>query len=227
MPSPLIQYLGTERIPRPARRVRGVRRSRRMLPRFRRGYRSARKYNLYHFKRTLYLQDIIGLNTTVNYSNHFGFTLAQLPDASNFTGLYDEYRINKVVFQIIPKWSESSLNTSAVNASMQQIHTAIDYDDSLALPTATGLNEITQYQSHKFTRGNQIHTRVIVPKLEMATAGALAGQSPKARQWLDCDNTTVLHNGVKVFATKLIGSAGFEQYFDVRITTYMSFRNVV
>jgi hypothetical protein len=202
-----------------ARRNMGTRRRR--LNRGYSGYK--RRYNLYHFKRSVYLADTLSVDALVNTSTSYGFTLGQLPDASNFIGLYDEYRINKVIIKFIPKYTDVILNTAGVNASMQQLHTAIDYDDSLALPSATALNEITQYQSHKFTQGNRIHTRVLVPKIELSVGGG--GQAPKSRQWLDCDNSTVLHNGVKVFIPRLNVAATV--FYDVQITTYLSFRNVL
>lgn len=199
---------------RPRRYVRRIgRRMNRRIPR------------VYNYKRTLFLENSISTNALgLNYSNHFGFTLGMLPSASDFTNLYDEYRINKVVFKIIPKFSQVLSSSGSGVSHLTQVHTAFDYDDSLALPQATALSEITQYQTHRMSRGNAVHTRVIVPKCEINVSG-LSG-APKAYQWLDCDNTTILHNGIKVVIPKLL-PAGTEQFWDVQMDVYMSFRNVI
>lgn len=186
-------------------------------------YRKKSRYNLYHFKRTLFQSSNIQVSSVLPYSNHFGFTLGQLPDVSNFTGLYDEYRINKVVIKFLPKFNNTLQGTGIANY-MNQVHTAIDYDDSLSLPTAQAINEITQYQSHKITPGARVVTRVIVPKVELTSSGA--GQAPKSRQWLDCDNTSVLHNGLKVVIPPADNASSLICY-DTQITVYMSFRNVL
>lgn len=209
-----------------ARRKLSMRKRRMGRPRV---YLNKRRYNVYHFKRTVFYENVIGVNNLVNYVTAWGFTLGQLPDVSNFSGLYDEYRINKVVYKIIPKFSELVVNTNDSSGQaklLPQIHSCIDYDDSLSLSQANGLNEVTQYQTHKMTMGNQIHTRVLVPKMELVGDGS-AGV-PKARQWIDTDNTTALHNGVKVFIPKLLSANASTQLdYDVQITTYLSFRNVL
>lgn len=219
MPSPVIQYLGTERLRQPARRVGRARRGMRRMPRFK--SRFSKRYNVYHYKRSVFYQNIISVDNLFNYTNHWGFTLGQLPDASNFTGLYDEYKINKVVLKILPKFSQTL--QSATSNQLGQILTAIDYDDANSLPQATCIDEISQYQSFRIHPGNRPVTRVIVPKVELTGSGV---QAPKSRQWLDCDNTTSLHNGLKIVLPKLSAS-GTTMNYDVLVTHYMSFRNVL
>lgn len=207
-----------------------LRRRARPLPRRRRPVRrmmrrraplgSPRK--VYNYKRSVFLQSAIQVSNLVDYSNHFGFTLGQLPNATEFTGLYDEYRINKVVIKLIPKFNSTLQGTGIANY-MNQVHTCLDYDDANALPTATAINDITQYQSHRMTMGARTVTRVVVPKIELTGSGA---QAPKAYQWLDTDQTAALHNGVKVVIPKCDNASSLIIY-DLQITTYLSFRNVV
>lgn len=209
-----------------ARRKLAQRRRRLGRPRL---YGSGRtRYNVYHFKRSVYYQNVISVDNLTNYVTAWGFTLAQLPGYSNFTELYDEYRINKVVMKIIPKFNEVVIPTDSSSGEVKvlsQVHTAIDYDDSLSLPQASALDDICQYQNHKMTMGNRMHTRVLVPRVELAADSSYS--APKARQWLDCDNATALHNGIKVCIPKLqSANTSLEINYDVQITTYLSFRNV-
>lgn len=201
------------------------RRGRRMMRRRLARRKPAAAPRVYHYKRSVFYENIVTVDNTVNYSNSWGFTLGMLPSASDFTNLYDEYCITKAVLKFIPKISQATLQSGVTtgNSLLTQIHTAIDYDDSNSLTNATALSEITQYQSHRMSRGNQTHTRVIVPKVEVTGS---TGQYPKAYQWIDCDNTTVLHNGVKVVIPKL-PVANTLLYYDAMITLYFKCRNVL
>lgn len=180
---------------------------------------------VYHYKRSVFYENNLQVDSLVNYSNSWGFTLAMLPNYTDFTNLYDEYCITKAVIRFIPKISQVTAQSgvSTPNELLTQLHTAIDYDDSAALPTATALNEITQYQSHRMSRGHQTHTRVLVPKIEVTGS---SGQYPKAFQWIDCDTPTVLHNGVKVVVPKL-PIANTVMYYDAMVTLYFKCRNVL
>lgn len=210
---------------------RGGRRRRVARPRRRYGRRYPRRPRLglgnrvYNFKRTLFLENSIGVTAAGTlYSNHFGFTLGMLPAATDFTNLFDQYRINKVVWKAIPKFNTVNALSGAGNALLAQVHTAIDYDDSAALPTGTALSEITQYQTHRMHRGTAVVRRTIVPKAELTGSGASV--FPKAYQWIDCDNTAILHNGIKVVIPKPL-PAGTEMWYDVQMDVYLSCKNVV
>ena len=105
----------------------------------------SRRPNLYHMKRKVFYQDAIVVSATT-YANAWSFNLSQLPNYTDFTNLYDQYRINKIVFKIIPKFSEASINAgTANNANLAQIHSVIDYDDAV---TPTALSDLVQYQSY-------------------------------------------------------------------------------
>lgn len=179
---------------------------------------------VHHFKRTLYLENNIQATSSVATSTSFGFTLNMLPNVTDFTNLFDMYCIKKVVWKLIPRFSQFNGVYSNPNDLLAQVHTCIDYDDALPLPTTTGLSAITQYESHRVTRGNRVHTRSVVPKLEI-DAGA-SYSLPKAYQWVDCDNVTALHNGIKLFIPQLPGTGNTLSY-DTQMVVYFKCKNVV
>lgn len=181
--------------------------------------RMPRQPNVYHFKRKFFLIDAIVVNSGVDDKRGIGFALQNLPNFTDFTNLYDMYRINKVVYKIIPKYTQQTI--TALTNNVQQIHSVLDYDDITAPGT---ISDLTQYQNHKMTRGNQIHTRVIVPKVLNTTAGL--NTAPKSYQWLDCDNTGIVHRGLKLYIPAP-GSAGLTLSYDVEATFYVSFKHVV
>lgn len=190
----------------------------------RRYYKKKNPYanRVYNFKRKLFLQDwtVVGATQATGVRQ---FALSDLPGYQDFTSLYDMYKINKVIFKIIPKYTEAPLasGTSVANSNIQQIHSAIDYDDGTA---AANINVLTQYQSHRMTRGNKIHTRTLVPKVQ-ANVSSLSAL-PKANQWIDCDQPAVAHSGVK-YIIPAASAAGTFTYYDLEVTMYLSMKNVL
>lgn len=176
---------------------------------------------VYSFKRKVFLQDYAVVSTT-QAAVAQQFALADLPGFTDFTNLYDMYKITKVIFKLIPKFTNVALAAgSPNNSNLQQIHSVIDYDDATAPST---IGQLCQYQSHRMTRGTQIHSRTFVPKVQ-TTVSALSA-APKANQWIDCDQTTINHRGVK-FIIPAAGTAGTTVYYDAEITMYLAMKNVL
>lgn len=209
-------------IRRSAPRRRLIRRklmARRYRP-IRRGMLGRPRPNVYHFKRKYFVVDAFAVTTGTDFKLGVNFALSNLPTFTDFTNLYDMYRINKIVYKIIPKYSQANLS-GGLNANLQQIHSAIDYDDTVA---PVSISDLTQYQTHRMTRGNGIHTRVLVPKVNLSINNF--ADAPKAKQWIDCDDSTVLHRGLKLYIPAPLG-ADITVSYDVEATFYMSFKNVV
>lgn len=179
--------------------------------------------NVYNFKRTQYYTSAFTVTTATAYAQAWSFNLSLLPNATDFTNLYDQYMIKKVVFKIIPKHTQNEINSGLTsNDDLPQIHSALDYDDQT---NPTSIQQLCEYQSHKMTRGNKVHTRVIVPKIELGSTG-VAANIPKAFQWIDCDSPTVDHRGIKVFIPQTV-TAGTQLFYDVMVTYYFSMKNVL
>lgn len=186
----------------------------------RRGMWNPSKPNVYHFKRKYFVVDAFAVTTGSDFKLGVNFSLANLPNFTDFTNLYDMYRVNKIVYKIIPKFSETTM-TTGINANLQQIHSVIDYDDTTA---PVSISDLTQYQNHRMTRGNAIHTRVLVPKVK-TTIDTLS-DAPKARQWIDCDDSVLNHRGLKIYIPAPLAPATTISY-DVEATFYVSFKSVV
>lgn len=150
----------------------------------------------------------------------YNFQLSQVGgNVGPFTALYDQYRIAKVVWQLVPKWNVSDVNTTAGGGNLPMIATCIDYDDSNTPPN---YGDVLQRQNAKIHRGAKIITRVFKPCANFvvdATTGALnAKQSP----WLDVQNINVPHYGVKL----AIQGPAVALDFDVIVKYYLQFRQV-
>jgi len=121
--------------------------------------------------------------TSVGYG--LQFTLADLPNAAEFTSLFDQYRIVQVALTYFP----SVPNTGS-------IYTAIDYDDA-STPTFA---EISQKETLQVNQTNQSFTRVLNPavdtQLYISVGTAYAVQTGL---WIDSVNASIPYYGLKVF----------------------------
>lgn len=184
-------------------------------PNFKRGpYRS-----IYNYKRSFFTQDAITLNQAGTLSAQglgWNWRFNQLAGVSDFTSLYDQYMIKKIVVKIIPRATENAITPGASSTDLQTIHSVIDYDDSAA---PGGINELVQYQSYKATRGNNVHTRVFVPRIALTT------DNTKKYQWIDLTNTAVPHFGMKTWISNPTSPATTVSY-DMLVTYYFSCKDV-
>ena len=133
-----------------------------------------------------------------NVSAAYQFTIDALPGYTEFTSLFDQYKIKEVEMIFVPGATESV--TSAANGGVN--FTVIDYDDASNLGTGTG--PYLQYENCLMTQGTEVIRRVIKPRAAM---GVLTGGSAYvgniAAPWIDCSNASVPHYGLKI----LLGSA--------------------
>lgn len=178
---------------------------------------------VHYFKRTDYVS---GVATATSLGDVFGayvFSLAQVPTPSDFTNLYDQYCIKFVKWMLIPRGNSSDVGTAATTGQNMGVFSVIDYDDNT---TPTSIDELTEYQSMKMTRSNQYHTRAFKPKIRNAvigSAGVIVNGNPKATEWIDCNSTTVPHYGIKYALQQLPNGS---QIYDLKVTYYLSFKNV-
>jgi len=115
------------------------------------------------------------------------FRLGDLPQVSSFTVLYDQYRIDRVRFNII---SQNNTSGSAVSFLAPHYITP-DFDDNTLL---TSVNAILEYQSCHVVKPYKDFAEELVPRLGVLSGTGSVNLSP---QWLDCNDTTVQHYGVK------------------------------
>jgi len=128
------------------------------------------------------------ITATAPTSGPYGleFTLAQLPNYTEFTNMFDQYRIKMVKLTYFP----SVANTGSI------FH-AIDYDDS-STPTLAILEE---NDTLGINQSNQSWSRVIKPSVDIQVYPGVVGTGYETRQgvWLDSANGSIPHYGLKIF----------------------------
>jgi len=177
-------------------------------------------------KSVLEAKEDVKSNSTVYGSETF--ELADLPQYLSYVALYEEFRIDKIVytFHSMVNTAPQFVNTGTVTTGM--VHSIIDYNDSTA---PTSIQGMMNDPSYRVTRGTKArHTRTIYPRYLMST-GAVGNPGKQARGWLTCEVGAVInatsHFGLKWAFEGGVNSAGnyTAMYIEPIITYYVSFRN--
>lgn len=127
------------------------------------------------------------------------FKLSVLPNASEFTTLFDAYRIDKVKLTFIYSSNDAVQGTSATN-SLPMIGVVKDYDDATAL---TSVGDYEQYETYKLKRIDKPFSVVLRPRIAMsAYQGAFTGYINTSAKWIDANSPDVQHYGLKWFIWK-------------------------
>lgn len=169
------------------------------------------KQPVQYFKRTVYLPAFVVSSTALNVPFVNSFTLSDLPNSSEFTALYDQYKIMGVSYKLYPRF-----NSVDQNLSGGRIWTVLDYDDS-NLPAS--INELCQYQNVKCTNTSQVHSRYLKPAFNLTTGSA---NIPQRRNWIDVASTAVPYRGIKGIIEPTSSSVAY----DCKMTFYCAFKNV-
>lgn len=172
---------------------------------------------VHNFKRSFYSSTGVIVPAGTGFSfNAYNFTLSVLPNITDFTSLYDQYKINGVKFSLIPRHTEVGI-TAAVGS---QVMSVLDFDDD-SVPTS--INDLLQYGNMKQTRGNVNHSRYFKPSIRTSVdvIGGTGYQISKPR-WLDLANLTIKHYGLKY----AIEQAGVAISYDVKIDIYFQCKNL-
>lgn len=222
------------------RRYRKKRSMPRNMAKRRSRFRSVNKLRrqVHYYKRTFRVGDFVanynattGVTTPINVP--LSFNLNQLPAASEFTNLYDQYKISGIRVNCQPLLTEgiaSAVSGSTLIYGFPKFSSVIDFDD-----TFTPVNEdvLLQYGSLKQTGAFKEHKRYFKPRVRGAAldSGAVVAAATSLKApWIDMSNPNVPHYGVKLFhpgpiasGTPLVSSSiGYSVY----ATLYIACKNV-
>lgn len=214
-------------MPRRYRKARGGKRGklRRGGP-HRRYYGQLSAPQLHRFKRTYYKEGAFASDPSNDNTLTVAPALSLLPNYTDFTQLFDQYRIDKLRVTLYPRQNVTngtfpSPTTDTVQSC--QLFSVIDYDDGNPL---SGLVSAMQYQNLKTTRGLKVHSRIWTPAVEIQTLnqGTASGTMVKFRPWLDAATPAVQHNAMKIIAQNTAGFAPIT--YDMKIEYWISCKQV-
>lgn len=157
-----------------------------------RKYKISRPFGkVYTFRRGYYLGNITASNTVATYGA-YNFKLSDLPDYSEFTNLFDEYMISKIVIQFTPNGINAA---ESVNLTDGWFMMVVDKDDDT---TPTTYNTLLQYPNCKIRSYIKPHRLVFYPRVSTAIFnGGVTTAYGSNRRYIDCSSSGVPHYGFK------------------------------
>lgn len=127
----------------------------------------------------------VGVSPATYYWN---FALNQIPNVSEYTALYDAYRIKQVVVYFRP--AATQVYTGNSSGDVPTITTALDYNDN-----STAGVDPTEYQTAMTCQMTTAFARKLSPRTAIAiyngVSNAYIQGSPN--QWIDCGYPAVPH----------------------------------
>lgn len=157
------------------------------------------------------------------------FTLADMPQSSTFTALYDVYRINEINVTFTPtQYPQTGLTSSSnmLNVPDSTLWYCVDVDDAGVVSPLSALQE---YESVKHvTNTGKPFTIKIIPHVAQAAygAGAFTSYSNTKSPWIDCASSAVQHYGLKFGMGCPIHATWGLPSFTIYVNYNVSFRGV-
>lgn len=195
------------------RKKRPMRRNRRKYSRLPRRSLGNPNQKVYYFKRFTTLGTIVVTSSSANAYGASVFSLDQLPGYTEFTNLFDFYKIKAIKLSFIPTsnvtlQTGNSSTTVANSIYNNRIFTVIDYNDA-GIPTS--VNELREYSNCKWSPNNKIHKRYIVPN-PLADATDDSTISLMNKPWVPSTNYAMDYYAIKWAIENTAAGVGVELY---------------
>jgi len=151
----------------------------------------------------------------------YTFSLDQLPSYTDFTALFDTYKINRVVIQFEPR--NMTMVTTSNGTDVPLLHVITDTDDS-TIPAS--VQEMEQYSTYRHVPATHPLTVSISPNvLVMAYKTAVTTAYSPAKRWIDANDVTTPHYGLKLILEQTAGPI-YQFHYSVIVTYYITCKNV-
>lgn len=170
---------------------------------------------------------LVSLGTAIGdtIGSQFGagmaFRLANLTTSSDFTNLYDQYKIKGVAVKVIPLSDSATANSSGF---LPTLYWRRDDDDSAFPPNEDAIRQAQDVKTMRLSGPRSIY--IPYPKSAVDVNGTAPAYSAVANRWINCEDTTVFHNGLKMWFKNvdLRAQPGTTTAFRIEVTYYLLFR---
>ncbi len=152
------------------------------------------------------------------------FTLDTLPSYTDFTSLFDQYRIVEIRASFNPVVSPFGASTTAVDLPM--LYTAIDRDDATA---PANVDTLRQFNTCQATSYKEFQQRTLSPRFAKAAySGAFTSYSSSNQgDWVDSNSPSVQYYGLKWALSPVTVVSGQYLLYNVDITYVLQFRATI
>lgn len=161
--------------------------------------------------------------TGSNVYGVLGVSASAIPQISTLTALYDQYKIDKVVWKWFPQFTESTWpNSGSSTQFVPRIYIARDYDDYTTPTTLQQVQEYGNCKTFSLLKPFRLVQKRIYTSSNQNLSGVPANQTIKF-PWADCTYDAILTDVWKyaITATASVSALG---WWDC--TVYIRFRNV-
>lgn len=138
---------------------------------------------------------------TISAFGALNFMLSNIAGYQDFTAHYDQFRINGVAIQFVPRFNTSSLDgiSSTVTVGVPMVYACVDLDDSTVPTTSEEILERTSVRKMYMNRPKKMFLR---PRLQWETGTTTNSvrviMPRRSRLWVDCNEASVaVYNGIK------------------------------
>ena len=173
------------------------------------------------FKRTAVIECVVldgGFQNATILGAYHSVGLNQVPGYTEFTAMYDMYKICGIKQKFVFNKTSAEVATTA---EMPELITVNDYNDGSDLANEA---EALEYASYKVSRLDKPRSRYYRPSINVPTQYSTNGLTTKSR-WLNTSNPDIAHQGLKV-AVNTIGTFGTTPLGILRVyyTYYLAFK---
>lgn len=150
---------------------------------------------VHRYKRSYLMEEFV-LSAAVAKSYQFTFNL--LPNNSEFSALYDSYRVSKWVVKLYYSATENPTNSTYVNSSM--VGWAWDENEATTVASMDVLRQYRTFQMRPAFRCSP-WSRICRPKcgINVYNGAGTAFSTPKFNPWVSTDVLDVPHYGTKLY----------------------------
>jgi hypothetical protein len=153
----------------------------------------------------------------------FYFQLSNLPNATAFENLFDQYRIDAIRMTIQPQENAIGLFTNSTT-SVTPLYSVIDYDNDSAITSST---LATSYQNCVILQPGKSCERTFVPRVAVATyGGAFTAFGNMDSPWIDSASPSTRLYGIKIFVGGVTAAQTTLQSWSVDFEYFMSFKSL-
>jgi len=124
----------------------------------------------------------------------FPFALNQVPNSSDFTNLFDRYRVTKI--DLTFSWVRSTATSASPNELRPIIYMFMDEDDASIPLTKNEVFERQAMQRHQFNDARSSVSVTIYPRWIQSRSGVSTNLAPR-NSWIDMATPAVQQYGIK------------------------------
>lgn len=164
--------------------------------------------------------------------------MADLPNGTEYTNLFDQYKLNAIKVTFRPRYDNFSGNDTVdtvlpgiTNQQGTMLHIIKDPRDTTGPSgtyTSANFNTFCEKGGVRSYQGIKPVTVYFKPMINQTIEGQNINRVPP--KWINTNDytagTPVVYNGFHAFATDFNFNGSFGQGFDVFVTYYMTFKNM-